>query len=240
VQRDHTHPSGAWTPVDQEGADAVVASPKVSKHAVKGSLFLGIVQAVLRLRDARRVDATELERRLGADGLTYLGSEIALSAWYPIRVYACMRELLRDVEGGGDDAYTVKSAAESAKRLIESGLYQQLNALERWSQYQRSGDDKRDAEERRRQFRQQLNLVSTLYNALYNFGTQKVTADPEHLDRFQLEYWDDGAMPPSCRFAMLGFWNEVGLRWSTTRNFWRLEHFTDHYILRMTRDLAAV
>jgi len=137
-------------PRGRERSKASAASPGTSKHAIKGSVFLGIVQAVLRLRDAGRVDAKELERRLGAAGLTYLGTEVALSGWYPIQVYARMRELLRDIAGGGDDAYTAKSAAESARRLIDSGLYQQLNSLERWSQYQRSGDDRRDAEERRR------------------------------------------------------------------------------------------
>jgi hypothetical protein len=95
------------------------------------------------------------------------------------------------------------------------------------------------AEERRRQFRQQLVLVSPLYNALYNFGTKKVRVDPEHPDRLQLGYCDEGVMPRSCRFAVLGFWNELGLRWSTTcrPDFLRLEHFSDHYILRMTRNL---
>jgi hypothetical protein len=244
-------PLGVFTPSDPPANARVVPSagrersdaasfPKSSKHAVKGSVFVGIVQAVLRLRDAKRIEEIELERRLGDDGLAYLSSETALSGWYPIQVYARMRELLRDIEGDGDDAYTENSAAESARRLIDSGLYQQLNSLERWSQYQRSGDEQRDAEERRQRFRQQLNLVSTLYNALYNFGTQKVTVDPEHPDRFQLEYWDEGVMPRSCRFAVLGFWNELGLRWSSKRQLFRLEHSSDHYMLRMTRDVADV
>lgn len=214
----------------------------MAKPGIKGSVFMGIVDEVRALRDGGRVSAATLEARLGKEGVGYLGDSILPAIWYPIETYGKMRELLRDIEGGGKDEYTMRSAAATARRLVESGLYQQLDYLKRWEELEPSGDPAQDARRRRELFRTQVGMVSMMYEQLYNFGIRKLVDDPSFPDRFQLEYWDGGVLPPSCRFAVVGFWNEVSLSWSAERtpDLWYLVHFPDHYFMRMSRDIADI
>ena len=214
----------------------------MGEPGIKGSVFAGIVEHVRALQASGKIGAAELELRLGREGMAVLDSKIQPASWYSIQVYGRIRELLRDVEGGGDDQYTVAGGAASARRMIESGLYQQLEYLDRWKEGASSGDPSIDRETRTRLFRQQLTLVSTIYSSMFNFGTKKIVKDPEFPDRFRLEYWDDGVMPRVCRFAVLGFWNEMSLRWSSGQRpgLWTKLDFPDHYLLRMTRDIAEI
>ncbi len=214
----------------------------MSKPAVKGSVLAGIAEEVRALRDAGRLGPADLERRLGAEGVACLDSEIQLAQWYPIAVYGAMRELLRDLEGGGRDEYTMEAAAETARRLISSNIYAQLDYLKRWKEYVPLQDPKADAEARHELFRQQLTRVSTLYNSMFSFSTTRITADPDFANRFQLEYRDGGVMPRDGRLAVVGFWNELSRHWSPERRdgLWYKVDRLDHYVLRMTRDIADV
>src|SRR5215470_7681100 len=106
----------------------------LAEPGIKGSVFAGIVEQVRTLRAAGRIAPKEIEARLGKEGAAYLDEKIQAAKWYSIRVYGAIRELLRDVEGGGREEYTIKAGADSARRLIEGGLYQQLDFLKRWHQ----------------------------------------------------------------------------------------------------------
>ena len=214
----------------------------MAEPGIKGSVFAGIVEHLRELRDAGKISAAELELRLGREGIAVLETKIQPASWYSIQVYGRIRELLRDVEGGGKDQYTIDGGAASARRMIESGLYQQLEYLKHWKEWVPSGDPAVDQETRARLFRQQLTLVSTIYSSMFNFGSKKIMVDPEFPDRLQLEYWDDGLMPRVCRLAVLGFWNEMSLRWSSGQRpgLWTKVDFPDHYVLRMTRGIAEI
>jgi hypothetical protein len=95
---------------------------------------------------------------------------------------------------------------------------------------------------RREKFKQQLARVAGIHGALFNFSTMKLAADPPHADRVQLMYWDFGAMPRDGRLAVLGFWNELGARWSSSKrgDLWQKVDRKDHYALRMTRDISML
>lgn len=208
---------------------------------IKGSVFAGIVDHLRVLRDAGRISAEELECRVGSKGIAVLDAKILSSRWYSIEVYGAIRELLQDVEGGGEDEYTIQAGAASARRLIEGGFYQQLDFLKRWQHYSPS-DDPQVESERRSHFRKQLVLVSTIHDSLFNFGDMKIEAVPGSPHRFQLQYWDDCIMPRLCRLAVLGFWNELSGYWSRAgrRDLWTLIERDDHYLLEMSRDVANV
>ena len=209
---------------------------------IKGSVFAAIVGHVRELRDAGKIDPGELELRLGREGVALLDAKIQGASWYSIEVYGRIRELLRDVEGGGRDQYTIDGGAASARRMIESGLYQQLEYLKRWKEWVPSGDPAVDQEARAQLFRQQLSLVSTIHESLFNFGSAKIAVVPDFPNRFQLEYWDNGVMPRICRLAVLGFWNELSLHWSLRQGpaLWTKLDFPDHYVLRMIRGIAEI
>jgi len=208
--------------------------------AIKGAVFGGIVEHLIRLRDEGKIDAGELELRLGREGMGCLEEKIQPASWYPIKVYGRMRELLQDVEGRGRDQYTIDAGAASARRLIESGRYPQLDYLKRWKEPVPTGHLDVDHETQTALFRQQMVLIRTIHDSLFNFGSQKLVPDPEFPRRLQLETWDDGLMPHVCRLAILGFWNEMSLQWSGRRqpDLWYIVEHADHYVLRMTRDIA--
>jgi hypothetical protein len=214
----------------------------MGQPGIKGAVFEGIIAQVRELRDKGKISPAELERYLGREGVALLDTKIQVASWYSIQVYGRIRELLRDVVGGGRDQYTIDGGAASARRMIESGLYQQLEYLRRWKEWVPSGDPAADKEARIRLFRQQLNWVTTIHNSLFNFGSTKITVDPDVPDRLQLEYWDEGVMPGVCRLAVLGFWNEVSRRWSSGqwRDLWTKVDSRDHYVLRMTRGIAEI
>jgi hypothetical protein len=210
--------------------------------AIKGSVLKTIVERVHEVCGAKKVSAAELERRLGIDGLQCLNGEILAASWYPIRFYGAVRELLRDVEGGGKERYSIDSAAEVARKLIASGMYPQLDYLKQWKEHVPLADPLADAAARRELFEQQLARVCRIYNSLFNFSTTKVTRDPNFSDRLQLEYWDHGVMPRDGRLAVLGFWLAMSEHWSPRHRgeLWTKTDFTDHYILRMSRDIAEM
>lgn len=210
---------------------------------IKGSVLKGIVDHALEVCAKRNVSAEELERRLGKDGLAQLRAPISSAVWYPITFYGKLRQLLREVDGGGSERYSIEAGAESARRLILNGMYPQLVRLDGFGTGGRAGKlTPAQVEARREIFKQQLTRVAGIHGALFNFSSMELTADPHHPDRVQLEYWDSGAMPPDGRLAVLGFWNELGSRWSPSKSvdlFQKVE-FGDHYVLRMTRDISSL
>jgi len=210
--------------------------------AVKGALLAGIVEQVIRLRNDRKIDPSDLELRLGEEGMACLEEKIQGAAWYPIEIFTRMRELLQEVEGRGQDQYTIDSGAASARRLIEAGLYQQLDYLKRWQEHVPTGDRAADQEKQAALLRRQMTMVGTIYSSMLNFGTPKLEVDPEFSRRFQLETWDEGILPRVGRLAVLGFWNEISLQWSPRREpgLWYMVHHPDHYVMRMTRDIDEI
>ncbi|HBZ71180.1 MAG TPA: hypothetical protein DEP35_16190 [Deltaproteobacteria bacterium] len=211
----------------------------MSGPAIKGAVLRGIVEQVIQLRDEGKIDATQLEFRLGREGMACLEGKIQPATWYPIEAYGRMRELLQEVEGRGQDQYTIDAGAASARRLIEGGHYAQLDYLKRWREYVPTGHLEIDHENQTALFRQQILLVRTIHDSLFNFATQKLVPDTEFPRRFQLETWDDGMMPRVCRLAVLGFWNEMSLHWSGQHQpLWYMVQHPDHYVLRMTRDIV--
>ena len=208
---------------------------------IKGSVLKGMVDHALEVCHKKNVSAAELERRFGRDGVALLHGTIAPAVWYSITFYGKLREFLREVEGGGSERYSIEAGAESARRLIMGGMYPQLAYLDGFA-----GDASRSFDEaaiaaRRDKFKQQLIRVAGIHGALFNFSSMKPAPDPDHVDRVQLEYWDFGAMPRDGRLAVLGFWNELGSRWSSSkRDLWQKVDRKDHYVLRMTRDISAL
>jgi hypothetical protein len=174
--------------------------------------------------------------------MALLEQKTQAAAWYPIQVYTCLRELLQGVEGRGQDQYSIDAGAASARRLIEAGLYQQLDYLKRWQEYVPTGDRAIDQENQLALLRRQIMMVGTIHDSMFNFGTRKAIVDPEFQRRLQLETWEDGLLTRACRLAVLGFWNEISLQWSRRRKagLWYMVHHPDHYLMRMTRDVDKI
>ena len=101
----------------------------MTPSAIKGTVFDIVTADILRLIEDGAISREEVEARLEVEDLVLLDSKIMVAGWYPVNTYARMVELLRDVEGGGDDAYLVERGRIGAKRIAATGIYSQLENI---------------------------------------------------------------------------------------------------------------
>ena len=172
--------------------------------SIKGSVVLGHVELLSRLVSSGELSRSELESRLSPEDFALLDEPILVSAWYDVRSYARVLELLRDVAGGGSNVYLLERGAATAKRLLYSGLYQQFEYLKRTQM-----EATHDARERFLAFGRDLRLISTLSSSILNFSRQEVKEDPDHSDRWLLETSDAAAYPEVLCWSSQGFFNRM-------------------------------
>jgi len=172
--------------------------------SIKGSVFAGVVADVQKLVTGGRLSPDELTRRLEPGDIELLEEEIRLSEWYDINIYARMGELLRDVEGGGSNDYLREAGRRTTRRLLESGLYQQLEYL------QRAGLAKTaDEEARFEAFGRDLRLLTTLSGSILNFSRWASKPDPEHARRHIIEVSEARDFPEVLCWRSEGLMNEM-------------------------------
>jgi len=207
--------------------------------SIKGSALTAVVEDVNHLRAAGRVDDTMLKTRLEPGDRALLGETIQAARWYPIAAYGRLTDLLLEVAGGGRAAYLNERGAKTARRLIESGIYHQLERA--------SGSDAIDPrtlsrEERAREFTRTVRLTVSLSGSIFNFGRWSVGTDPTHAERLRIVIEDAAAMPDAAIRTIEGFINEIGeasphiahLRWTGERTA------TDTIVYTMDDDIDEV
>jgi hypothetical protein len=124
------------------------------------------------------------------------------SDWYEIGAYDRMNALLLDVEGGGDLNYFRRQGRETAKRLLDAGLYGQLKYLERVREVQ--GEP---VSVRFEAFGRDLTLLASLSGSLLNFSVWTARPDSEHENRYVIEVSNAEAYPESLCWRSEGFVN---------------------------------
>lgn len=106
-------------------ADAV-ARPALGTPVIKGSIFARVVGEAAALLAAGEVSLAELGRWLRPEDCALLAEAPISSGWYPLDAYTRLNDLIRDVAGGGSNAYLRERGKETARQLLESGRYPQL------------------------------------------------------------------------------------------------------------------
>jgi hypothetical protein len=143
--------------------------------SIKGVLIAKLVDDVRALLARREVDREQLEARLSAGTLELLEAKVEIGQWYPIDQYTELTELLSSEEAGNRVEYLHRRGEEALKRLMEAGLYQQIEYLRR-----------EDGAFRTRPSRDELlrscRLVGSIMGALLNFAEQTWDWDPENPD----------------------------------------------------------
>jgi len=138
---------------------------------IKGTAISQTVADVRRLVAEGRISKGELAERLEKDDRDLLEADVQPGLWYDNACHARLTELLRRVEGGGRDDYVVQRGADTADRLLESGLYQQL----RLAESEEAATDDPAA------LRRSLRLLVSLSGAMYDFGRWAVRPADEAL-----------------------------------------------------------
>jgi hypothetical protein len=172
--------------------------------SIKGSVFSGHAEQVLKLVSAGEISRDELSRRLEPGDIAILENPIHATQWYDIRVYERIVLLRRDVGGDESNACLQRYGAASAERLLEAGLYQQLDYLRRTQVAARQ-----EAEARFLAFGRDLRLLVSLHSTVLNFSRVAVKVDPEWDDRYVIEHSDASAYPEVLCWTTQGFFNRM-------------------------------
>jgi hypothetical protein len=199
--------------------------------SMKGSLTNELAEDVRKLIAEGTVSRSEVERRLSPEDLEVLDSEITVTGWYDVRFYARCAELLRDVLGGGRNEYLFQRGLDKGKKLIEAGLYQQMEYASR-AQVQ----DEMDPEARFKAYGRDLRLFMTLSKSLLNFTSWSASVDPDHADRYIIVVEGAAAYPDALAWATEGLIESMAASHGMG-NMWRHRRVGDRIEFRMTRSL---
>jgi hypothetical protein len=178
--------------------------------SIKGSVFAAAVEDVSKLIATATLSPVEAKRWLEPEDFALLDSLVSVASWYDIRSYDRMNQLLRDVEGGGSNDYLRDKGRQTAKRLLEAGLYAQLEYLHR-TEFSRTTN----AQERFKAFGRDLKKLSTLSASILSFSSWNARTDPEHAMRYRIEVSEAANMPETLAWRSDGFVNELAAQHDT-------------------------
>ena len=200
------------------------------KPCIKGTAIADLVEDTRKLLNDGKISQREIEARLTAEDLALLEEPVVESRWYDVHSYRRLTELLRDVEGEGRDEYVRGRGRARGQRLIEGGLYQQMEYLGR-SRLKSS----MDAKARFEAYGKDLRLLVTLSQSLLNFSTWKVVPDPDHGDRYRIELRDAEDFPDVLGWASEGLIDAMASAQGKS-GLWHWERVApDFVVFRMRR-----
>lgn len=203
-----------------------------STPSIKGSAFCKVVEDVHKLLAGQALSKSEAERWLEPDDFALLDREVVVSRWYDIRCYARMCELLLAVEGHGNPEYLRGRGRATARRLLEAGLYAQLEYLQRTE-----SSRAQDRQERFAALGRDLRLLTTLSASILNFSKWSSRRDPDHARRYLLEVSEAADVPEVLCWTSDGLVNEMATHHGGGEDLWRWERVRRDLILfRMTSD----
>ena len=180
--------------------------------SVKGTLVLGAVVTVRRLRERGRIAPDQLAARLGATALALIDEKIDISRWYPLDAFCEILDSDWDFAGHRDPNYMREEGRRTADRLFESGIYQQLQFAERSERAQAADNLIR-----------RTKLITTITGSLFNFLTTEVRLNPEQRDSLEIVYSNATGFSEALRYTTEGFMNQINKRqgsskeWSSNR-----------------------
>jgi hypothetical protein len=178
----------------------------MAEPSIKGALFKGVVDDLVRLQEQGRVSEEQLDAQLAPEDVALLEEQVNVAAWYPLDTYVRLMGLLSEIEGAGKDAYFVERGRASARRMMAAGLYQQLAFLSRFEETVLQ--DASDPSATIADYTRNLKMVTTLASTVYNVGKWVVEPDPEHAGRVRIAVREAGAYSESMRLVIEGFVNE--------------------------------
>jgi hypothetical protein len=193
-----------------------------TQPSAKGTLVLGAVVAVRRLRDKGRISAEQLEARLAAPAVALLDQKINIAGWYPIQAFTDLMDVNWEVAGRRDPEFMRREGARSADRLFESKIYQQLDFAQQAARVQT-----------REQMLRQSRLITSITHSLYNFLEIEVRMAGPRQDELQITYANAAAFSEALRYSTEGFMNEINKRQKSSRVWISERAAQDRILFRM-------
>ena len=190
--------------------------------SVKGTIVLGVVASLRKLRKGGQLSEEQLAARLSGPALELLEQKIEIGRWYPMPVFAELVEYEWDAVAKRSPEYARAAGAKNADRQFESGRYQQLEFAERAARAESSGA-----------VLLQARLITTITSAFYNFLQTSVSIDPTRPNRLEIVYANSAAFPEPLRYATEGFMNRINERQGSTRSWTSARVAPDRIVFRM-------
>lgn len=181
------------------------------KNAIKGLAIRRLVDDLRALVNDGDFSEAEIGKHLEAGDLALLEGEFDPFSWVPIESYERLQNALRDWNGNEGTVWLHERGAAAARRLIEGGLYQQLDALQEGHPWAKAPSLAR------------IRLIATLNDSLLNFSKWKVETDPDHEQRLRIVVTEAAAYPEMLRHVTEGFINACDVaaggahRWHSER-----------------------
>ena len=200
--------------------------------SIKGSAITELFEDLRKFIDEGAITQADIERHLLPEDLPLLESPISPAGWYCVRGEGRALELIRDTVGNGRDRFLIERGRAQGQRLMDGGLYQQMEYARRAQlPVATSPQERFDA------FGRDMKLLITLSGSILNFSHWAVSADPDNAGRYLMEITEAEAYPEPLIYSTEGLidslvtaMGEPGL-WTWTRP-------TPDYIrFHMTRSL---
>ena len=170
--------------------------------SIKGSVFARVVEDVVNALGRAGLSRSDATKWLAPGDLALLDQTITVAGWYDIRSYDRMNALLLELEGGGNREYFREQGRNTARRLLEGGLYAQLEYLQRTQVSKQS-----EQRSRFEAFGRDLRLLSSLSASILNFTRWSARPDSAKANRYLIDVTEAAAMPDSLCWRSDGFIN---------------------------------
>jgi hypothetical protein len=193
------------------------------ESCAKGSIVLGAVASLRRLRRSGRIHEDQLGARLSCAALGLLDQKIEIGRWYPMTAFAELVDLEWELVGARDPDYMRRSGATSAERLHQSGRYQQLEFA------QRSGK----AETREALIRR-TKLITTITATFYNYLEVSVGIDAARPGELQITYANAREFTEALRYSSEGFMNGINAMQGSSRPWTSDRVAPDRVVFRLS------
>ncbi len=172
----------------------------MANPSIKGAAFVSVVEDVAKAIDAGHLDRSELERKLTPRVLELLDETIQTALWYPVDAYRELTELLVASVGGGDLRYMFERGVATAERMIEAGLYRQMQFAN-----EQAGGARENCEATAR-------LIVTIAPAMFNFTKWSIETNPDVNDGFTVRIVEAQDFPEVLQHSAAGFSHTVAER----------------------------
>ena len=167
--------------------------------SIKGAAIQSVFADILQLEESGRIATEQLEARLEAQDLDCLRMKLDVARWYPLTTYDRCTRLLCDHHAGDRDAYLRQRGNAAAKRLTDSGLYPQLELVDRI-------DEKRAAQ----RLLSDVKLMVTAFGSMLNVATLR--ASQGEGSTLRLEVREASKLPDVLGPVILGMIDHLAAR----------------------------
>lgn len=203
----------------------------MSDPAIKGVLFAAVVDDLSAAVEDGLLSRTAIEAALEVSDLALLDEKINAISWYDIFAYHRILDLLCQTTNKDSHTFYFDRGVHAAKRLRDSGLYQQLDYLGR---IEASHLD--DPQAKFEAFGRDMRLILTLHVSMLNFGDWSVVPDPDAERCYRVVAKNVAQIPDGVFIAACGLFN--GLASDSSGGQWEYERSDrDVVVIKMTDPL---